>query len=200
MGGCKTETFENVYNPATGDVLARVPHSTSEDVADAVTAAKEAFKIWQKVSIPKRAKILSNTNNYWLSTKKNLGESSLKRTEKPWRSSCWSWTRYWKRWICCWCADFDDGRFIVISGHWCRSHELSLSNWVVGGITPFNFPMMVPCWMFPMAVATGNTFILKPSEKTPLTSQRLVELFKKRAYRMACSTSLMVRLMLLMAF
>ncbi len=50
---------------------------------------------------------------------------------------------------------------------------------VVGGITPFNFPMMVPCWIFPMAVATGNTFVLKPSEKTPLTSQRLVELFQE---------------------
>jgi len=47
---------------------------------------------------------------------------------------------------------------------------------VVGGITPFNFPMMVPCWMFPMAIATGNTFVLKPSEKTPLTSRRMVEL------------------------
>lgn len=50
---------------------------------------------------------------------------------------------------------------------------------VVGGIAPFNFPMMVPCWMFPMAIALGNTFILKPSERTPLLTEKLVELFEK---------------------
>lgn len=49
---------------------------------------------------------------------------------------------------------------------------------VVGGIAPFNFPMMVPCWMFPMAIALGNTFILKPSERTPLLTEKLVELLK----------------------
>ncbi|MGU5103604.1 aldehyde dehydrogenase family protein, partial [Escherichia coli] len=48
---------------------------------------------------------------------------------------------------------------------------------VVGGITPFNFPMMVPCWMFPLAIACGNTFVLKPSERTPLLANRLAELF-----------------------
>ena len=50
---------------------------------------------------------------------------------------------------------------------------------VVGGITPFNFPMMVPCWMFPLAVALGNTFVLKPSERTPLLANRLAELFSQ---------------------
>lgn len=50
---------------------------------------------------------------------------------------------------------------------------------VVGGITPFNFPMMVPCWMFPLAIALGNTFVLKPSERTPLLANRLAELFKE---------------------
>src|SRR5699024_1762133 len=50
---------------------------------------------------------------------------------------------------------------------------------VIGGITPFNFPMMVPCWMFPLAIATGNTFVMKPSERTPLTAIRLVELFEE---------------------
>ena len=48
---------------------------------------------------------------------------------------------------------------------------------VIGGITPFNFPMMVPCWMFPLAIACGNTFVLKPSERTPLLANRLAELF-----------------------
>src|SRR5690625_6055050 len=47
---------------------------------------------------------------------------------------------------------------------------------VIGGITPFNFPMMVPCWMFPMAIVTGNTFVMKPSERTPLLANRLAEL------------------------
>ncbi|EAH1134741.1 aldehyde dehydrogenase family protein, partial [Listeria monocytogenes] len=50
---------------------------------------------------------------------------------------------------------------------------------VVGGIAPFNFPMMVPCWMFPMAIALGNSFILKPSERTPLLMEKLVELFSE---------------------
>src|SRR5690625_4862772 len=50
---------------------------------------------------------------------------------------------------------------------------------VIGGITPFNFPMMVPCWMFPLAIATGNTFVLKPSERTPLLANRLAELLEE---------------------
>lgn len=78
----KTETFENVYNPATGDVLARVPYSTSEDVADAVTAAKEAFKIWQKVSIPKRAKILFKYQQLLVEHQEELGRIVTERTEK----------------------------------------------------------------------------------------------------------------------
>ncbi len=67
---------------------------------------------------------------------------------------------------------------------------------VVGGIAPFNFPMMVPCWMFPMAIALGNTFILKPSERTPLLTEKLVELLKKRAFRKGYSTSYTVRMTL----
>ena len=50
---------------------------------------------------------------------------------------------------------------------------------VIGGITPFNFPMMVPCWMFPLAIACGNTFVLKPSERTPILAARLAELFEE---------------------
>src|SRR3970282_2698031 len=50
---------------------------------------------------------------------------------------------------------------------------------VVGGISPFNFPMMVPCWMFPLAIAGGNTFVLKPSERTPILANRLAELFSE---------------------
>src|SRR5699024_8985582 len=53
---------------------------------------------------------------------------------------------------------------------------------VIGGITPFNFPMMVPCWMFPMAIVTGNTFVLKPSERTPLLANRLAELIEKAGF------------------
>src|SRR5699024_653802 len=53
---------------------------------------------------------------------------------------------------------------------------------VIGGITPFNFPMMVPCWMFPMAIATGNTFVMKPTERTPLLANRLAELIEEAGF------------------
>ena len=176
----KTETFENVYNPATGDVLARVPHSTSEDVADAVTAAKEAFKIWQKVSIPKRAKILFKYQQLLVEHQEELGRIVTEENGKSLDEAVAEVGRGIEN------VEFAAGVPTLMMGDSLSSvaTDVEATNYrypigVVGGITPFNFPMMVPCWMFPMAVATGNTFILKPSEKTPLTSQRLVELFQE---------------------
>ena len=148
----KTDTFEDVYNPATGEVLARVPHSTSEDVADAVAAAKAAFETWKRVSIPKRAKILFKYQQLLVEHQEELGRIVTQENGKSLSEAIAEVGRGIEN------VEFAAGVPTLMMGD-------SLS--------------AVACWMFPMAVATGNTFVLKPSEKTPLTSQRLVELFQE---------------------
>ena len=176
----KTDTFEDVYNPATGEVLARVPHSTSEDVADAVAAAKAAFETWKRVSIPKRAKILFKYQQLLVEHQEELGRIVTQENGKSLSEAIAEVGRGIEN------VEFAAGVPTLMMGDSLSAvaTDVEATNYrypigVVGGITPFNFPMMVPCWMFPMAVATGNTFVLKPSEKTPLTSQRLVELFQE---------------------
>jgi methylmalonic acid semialdehyde dehydrogenase len=174
----KTSTFEDVYNPATGEIIARVPHSSKEDVADAVAAAKEAFKTWSKTSVMKRAKILFKFQQLLVEHQQELGHLITMENGKNLSEAVAEVGRGIEN------VEFAAGAPNLMMGDSLASiaTDVEAANYrypigVIGGITPFNFPMMVPCWMFPMAIATGNTFVLKPSEKTPLTAQRLAELF-----------------------
>lgn len=174
----KTQTYEAVYNPATEEVLCQVPLSTKEDLDDAVKAAHEAFKTWSKIPVPKRARILFKYQQLIIEHKRELAELITKENGKNLSEALGEVQRGIEN------VEFAAGAPSLMMGDSLSSiatdveatnHKMPLG--VVGGIAPFNFPMMVPCWMFPMAIACGNTFILKPSEKTPLLAERLVELF-----------------------
>lgn len=176
----KTTDFEEVYNPATGEILARVPHSSSQDVADAVAAASEAFKTWGKTSVMKRAKVLFKFQQLLVEHQEELGRLITLENGKSLAEGIAEVGRGIEN------VEFAAGVPTLMMGDSLASiaTDVEAANYrypigVIGGITPFNFPMMVPCWMFPMAIATGNTFVLKPSEKTPLTAQRLAELFSE---------------------
>ncbi|MCP0888068.1 CoA-acylating methylmalonate-semialdehyde dehydrogenase [Ligilactobacillus sp. WILCCON 0076] len=173
-----TTEYEPVYNPATGEVLAQVPHSTKDDVEKAVKVAKKAFKTWSKVSVPKRAKILFKYQQLLVEHQEELGKLVTLENGKSLKEGIAEVGRGIEN------VEYAAGVPSLMMGDSLSTiaTDVEAANYrypigVVGGITPFNFPMMVPCWMFPMAIATGNTFVLKPSEKTPLTSRRLVELF-----------------------
>ncbi|MBM7646561.1 malonate-semialdehyde dehydrogenase (acetylating)/methylmalonate-semialdehyde dehydrogenase [Scopulibacillus daqui] len=174
----KTTQYEDVYNPATKEVIARVPISTVEDVEHAAEAAKAAFEKWKRVPVQKRARILFNYHQLLLENKDELSRLITIENGKSLPEAEGEVLRGLEN------VEFASGAPSLMMGDSLSTiaTDIEAANYrypigVVGGIAPFNFPMMVPCWMFPMAIALGNTFVLKPSEKTPLLTKKLVELF-----------------------
>ena len=172
--------FEEVPNPATGEILAHVPISTKEDVGRAVAAAREAFKEWKNVSVPKRARILFKYQQLLVDHWEDLARMVTMENGKSYKEAYGEVQRGIE------CVEFAAGAPTLLMGSVLPDIATNLESGmyrypvgVVGGITPFNFPMMVPCWMFPLAIACGNTFVLKPSERTPILANKLAELFKE---------------------
>lgn len=175
-----SEKTEVVYNPATGEELAIVPLSTKEDVDKAVVAANEAFKTWSQVPVPKRGRILFKYQQLLVDHWDELARLVTIENGKSFAEAHGEVLRGIE------CVEFAAGIPTLMMGKQLPDIAAGLESGmyrypigVVGGITPFNFPMMVPCWMFPLAIACGNTFVLKPSERTPLLAARLAELFEE---------------------
>ncbi|WP_274653814.1 CoA-acylating methylmalonate-semialdehyde dehydrogenase [Paenibacillus humicola] len=169
-----------VVNPATGETIARVPMSAAADVDRAVAAAKEAFKDWSRVPVPRRARILFKFQQLLVDAWDELARLITKENGKNYAEAYGEVQRGIE------CVEFAAGAPALMMGDVLPDIATGLESGmyrypvgVVGGITPFNFPMMVPCWMFPLAIACGNTFVLKPSERTPLLACRLAELLKE---------------------
>lgn len=172
------EKLEAVPNPATGEVLARVPLSTKLDLDKAVSAAKEASQEWKQAAVPKRARILFKYQQLLVEHWGEMAKLVTLENGKNYKEAYGEVQRGIE------CVEFAAGAPTLMMGSTlpdiATNIESSMYRYpvgVVGGITPFNFPMMVPCWMYPLAIACGNTFVLKPSERTPLLANRLAELF-----------------------
>lgn len=173
----KTTQWRDVVNPATQEVLARVPFATPEEINAAVASGKEAFKTWKKTPIGTRARIFLKLQQL---IRENMGELAALLTAEQGKT-------------------LPDAEGDVFRGLEVVEHAAGIGNLQLGelannvangvdtytvmqplgvcaGITPFNFPAMIPLWMFPMAIATGNTFVLKPSEQDPMVTMRLCEL------------------------
>lgn len=175
-----TDKYEKVPNPATGEILAEVPISTAEDLEKAVAAAKQAFKKWKKVAVPQRARILFKYQQLLIENWEALAKIITIENGKNFSEAYGEVQRGIE------CVEFAAGAPTLMMGQQLPDIATNIESGmyrypigVVAGITPFNFPMMVPCWMFPLAIASGNTFILKPSERTPLLANRLAELFQE---------------------
>lgn len=172
--------MDKVLNPATGAILAYVPLSEQADVDKAVLAAEQAFPAWSKTPVPRRARVLFR---YWQLLQEHaeeLAELITKENGKSYKEAYGEVQRGIEN------VEFAAGAPTLMMGSTLANIATDLDSelfrvplGVVGGITPFNFPMMVPCWMFPLAIALGNTFVLKPSERTPLTANKLAQLFQE---------------------
>ncbi|KPV56735.1 methylmalonate-semialdehyde dehydrogenase [Paenibacillus sp. A3] len=169
-----------VTNPATGEVLARVPLSSREDLDQAVRTAKEAFKQWSRVPVPRRARIMFKYQQLLVEHWDELARLVTLENGKNYAEAYGEVQRGIE------CVEFAAGVPTLMMGSVLPDIATGLESnmyrypiGVVGGITPFNFPMMVPCWMFPLAIACGNTFVLKPSERTPILACRLAELLQE---------------------
>jgi malonate-semialdehyde dehydrogenase (acetylating)/methylmalonate-semialdehyde dehydrogenase len=167
-----------VPNPATGEIIAHVPISSREDVDQAVENAAVAFKKWSKTAVPRRARILFKYQQLLVENWEELARLVTLENGKSYSEAYGEVQRGIE------CVEFAAGAPSLMMGKQLPDIATGVESGmyrypigVIGGITPFNFPMMVPCWMFPLAIACGNTFVLKPSERTPLLANRLAELF-----------------------
>jgi malonate-semialdehyde dehydrogenase (acetylating)/methylmalonate-semialdehyde dehydrogenase len=166
-----------ITNPATGDVIAQVPYATAEDVDRTARAAHAAFLEWREVPVVERVQVFYRYKDL---LEKHAGEiARILSTEngKTIDDAAGSVRRAIQMVeVACGMPSLMMGQSLenVAKGIDCQTIRQPLG--VCAGITPFNFPAMVPMWMFPFAIACGNTFILKPSEKVPLTPTRTAEL------------------------
>ncbi|MCL6602006.1 MAG: CoA-acylating methylmalonate-semialdehyde dehydrogenase [Paenibacillus sp.] len=174
---------EEVVNPATGEVIAYVPISGRDELDAAVEAAAEAFKSWKKVAVPRRARYFFQYQQLLVQYWNELAELITLENGKSLEEAYGEVQRGIE------CVEFAAGIPSLMMGSQLPDIATGVESGmyryplgVVGGIAPFNFPMMVPCWMFPLAIACGNTFVLKPSERTPLLVNRLGELFSQAGF------------------
>lgn len=172
-----------VENPATQEIIAEVPLTELKEIDQAIALAGEAFKTWKEVATPERARLFLKYQHLLKEHQKEIAEILATENGKTFAD-----------------AMGDVWRGIEVVEHACSIPTLMMGETVenvaravdtysyiqplgvCAGITPFNFPAMIPLWMFPMAIACGNTFILKPSEQAPMTAMKLAELFQQAGF------------------
>jgi malonate-semialdehyde dehydrogenase (acetylating)/methylmalonate-semialdehyde dehydrogenase len=182
-GGAKAATttrYGEVTNPATGEVIRHVPLCNAADVDGAVAAATAALPDWAAQPPLRRARILMRFRELMEAHKKDLARTVTEEHGKTLADAEGSITRGIE------VIEFVTGIPHLLKGEFSENVGSDVDSWslrqpvgVCAGITPFNFPAMVPMWMFPVALACGNTFILKPSERDPTLSLRMAELLKE---------------------
>ncbi len=179
-GACvesKATEWHDVVNPATQEVLAQVPFATDDELNAAVAAAKTAFQAWKNTPLPARARIMLKLQTL---VREHMSEIAKTLTAEQGKTLA--------------DAEGDVFRGLEVVEHACSIGSLQMGEFaenvaggvdtytlrqpigVCAGISPFNFPAMIPLWMFPMAIVCGNTFVLKPSEQDPLTPMLLANL------------------------
>ena len=176
----QSQNLLDSINPATGEVIAKVPTATYEELQEAISVASEVFKTWKETPSIERARIFMRYQALLREHLEELAEGLSIEQGKV----------------------LEDARGDIIRGIEVVEQAANIPTYLMGetvenvargvdsvsylqplgicaGITPFNFPAMIPLWMFPLAIAAGNTFILKPSEQAPQTAIRLAKLLKE---------------------
>ncbi|MDP8940880.1 MAG: CoA-acylating methylmalonate-semialdehyde dehydrogenase [Actinomycetota bacterium] len=171
---------ESVYDPATGEVIAETPLSSREDVDRAVKAAEAAFPEWSATPVIKRTQVLFRYKMLLEEHFEELRDLVTLENGKDAQDAGGEVRRGIE------VVEFACGMPTLMMGETVRDVASGIDNvsyryplGVVAAIAPFNFPCMIPLWTLPVAIGAGNTYILKPSERTPLTSQRLGELLEE---------------------
>src|SRR5262245_42179693 len=170
----------SVYNPSTGKVMARVPFAGAEEAGEAVRAAAAALPSWSETPAVERARLLFRYRDLLERHADELARSVTREHGKTLAEARASVQRGVEMVeFACGIPSLLMGQTLpnIASNVDCETVRHPVG--VCAGITPFNFPAMVPLWMFPVALACGNTFVLKPSEKVPLSAVRLGELLSE---------------------
>ncbi len=179
-----------VFNPASGEQSGTLGLASAEDVSAAVVAAREAFPAWASTPPLRRARILNRFLRILEDRIDELAQVITAEHGKVLSDAKGEIQRGME------VVEFATGAPELLKGEITEnvgtrvdSHSLRQPLGVVAGITPFNFPAMVPMWMFPVALACGNTFVLKPSERVPSASLILARWLKEAGLPPECSTS-----------
>ncbi len=172
-----------IYNPATGEVIGQVPLSSAEEVDAAVQAAVAAYRTWSRTAVMERVRLMFRYKALLEDHFEDLAAIITRHHGKTLDESRGEVRRGIE------VVDFACGAPTLLQGRTMRDVsagvDQDLYRYPVGvcaGIPPFNFPVMIPLWMFPLAVVAGNTFVLKPSERTPLSAVRLAEIFLEAGF------------------
>ena len=176
----ESKRLADVFNPATGEVQAKVNLASKSDVDAAIKVASQAFPEWADTPPITRARILFKFKELIEKNSDELTKLIVAEHGKVYDDAKGSLTRGLE------VVEFACGIPHLLKGEFTENVGRGVDSWsmrqplgVCAGITPFNFPAMVPMWMFPVAIACGNTFILKPSEKDPSCSMMLADLLKQ---------------------
>ena len=174
---------QDVYNPATGDVTGSVALASTAEVDRAVAAAQAAFPAWADMPPIRRARLMNRFLNLLNENKDELARAITLEHGKVFTDARGEVERGID------IVEFACGMPQLLKGDYTEQVSTSIDNWtmrqplgVVAGITPFNFPVMVPMWMFPVAIAAGNTFVLKPSPTDPTASLMMADLMKEAGF------------------
>ena len=174
------ERLGDVYNPATGDVTKQVAFAGPEIVDEAVRVAEKAFAGWRETSVTKRAWVLFRFRDLIVSRKDELARIITEEHGKVHSDALGEVQRGLEVVeFACGISHLQKGEFSENVTSSVDSYSIRQPLGIVAGITPFNFPAMVPMWMYPVAIACGNAFILKPSEKDPSASILMAELLQE---------------------
>ncbi|OZG70392.1 methylmalonate-semialdehyde dehydrogenase (acylating) [Hahella sp. CCB-MM4] len=175
-----SENLARVTNPATGEELDQVVLSTAEETAQAIEVAHQAFQTWSKVTPLNRSRILFRFKALVEENLDTLATLITVEHGKVFSDAKGELIRGLEVVeFACGIPHLQKGEHSRDVGSRIDSHSMMMPLGVCAGITPFNFPAMVPMWMFPLALATGNTFVLKPSEKNPTLSLKLAQLLQQ---------------------
>jgi malonate-semialdehyde dehydrogenase (acetylating) / methylmalonate-semialdehyde dehydrogenase len=174
----RTDTWIPVTNPATQEVLCEVPAATAEEMESAIASAREAFLEWRETPVSERARVMLRYQHLLKEHHDEIAEVLAKETGKVFadaKGDVWRGIEVVEH--AANIASLMMGETVENVARGIDGHAWTQPLGVCAGITPFNFPAMIPLWMFPMAIACGNSFVLKPSEQDPMTPNILAELF-----------------------
>lgn len=176
----KSRNYSKVYNPTTGEVIAEVPIATAEETREAIATAKAAFPAWRDLSVAKRAEVLMRFRFLLTENMEQLLEIICTESGKTLEDARGEVTRALESVdLAIGAPHLVKGEYSVNVGGQINAYSAKYPLGVVAAISPFNFPIMVPLAQTSMAVAVGNAVILKASEKVPMTSLFVSELWKK---------------------